>query len=135
MSKYVMQVFELAKKRGVPTSEFVKSLNDLGFECSSHLKRLTQEDLDAIALLFNPAGEVTQQQAPELFKEFKIPECASVVITKSAEHEFTVSAIVTSLVNGELVAEELERRVGFKTKAEALIESDLVAYKYKTDRL
>jgi hypothetical protein len=133
MSKYVMQVFELAKKRGVPTSEFVQTLNDLGFECNSHLKKLTQEDLDTIALLFNPKTET--QQAPELFKEFKIPDCASVVITKLAEHDFAVSAIRTSVVNGELVAEELERRVGFKTKAEALIESDLVAYKYKTDRL
>jgi len=127
-----MAVYELAKKRGTPTSEFVKQLNDLGFECSSHLKKLTQEDLDAIALLLNP-GEQKQEPANRT-EDFIAPECASVVITKIREQEYIVSAVQSSVVKGELVVEELERRTGFRSKAEALLESDLVAYKFKSDR-
>lgn len=132
MSIYVKQVYELAKARGVPATEFVKQLNELGFECKSHLQRLTQADLDRIALLLNP-GEEPKETSANPIKEFKAPECASVVITKRGDHDFIVSAVQSAVVKGELVVEELERREGFRSKAEALLESDLVSYKYKTD--
>lgn len=133
MSIYVKQVYELAKARGVPATEFVKQLNELGFECKSHLQRLTQADVDRIALLLNPGEAPKKETSANPIEEFKAPECASVVITKRGEHDFLVSAVQSTVVNGELIVEELERREGFRSKAEALLESDLVSYKYKTD--
>lgn len=54
MSDYVMTVGELAKKRGEPVAEFIKKINELGFEAGSHAKKLTQEDLDRIILMLDP---------------------------------------------------------------------------------
>lgn len=132
MSIYVKMVSELAKERGVPAGEFVKQLNDLGFEVKSHLKKLTQEDLDAIAKLLNP-GQESVSDTVNREANFVVPECASIVITKVSEREFTVSAVNSSIVNGNLIVKELERLEGFRSKSEALLESDKLSYKFRTD--
>ena len=55
MSIYVMTLGDLAKKRGEPVGDFIKKVNTLGFEAGSHAKKLTQQDLDKLALLLSPA--------------------------------------------------------------------------------
>lgn len=134
MSIYVSTISEQAKKNGVPTSEYIATLREVGFELpekAAHLKKLTAEDLAAISKLLNPGQE---PEAPIRVEDFVVPDCASLCITKISESEFIVSAIQSSLVNGNLVVKELERRVGFRSKAEALLESDRVSYLYKCDR-
>lgn len=53
MSIYVMTVGDLAKKRGEPVGEFVRKVQDLGFDAGSHAKKLTQKDLDNLIVLLN----------------------------------------------------------------------------------
>lgn len=134
MSIYVSTISEQAKKNGVPTSEYIANLREAGFELpanAAHLKKLTAEDLVSISKLLNPGQE---PEAPVRTEDFVAPECASLCITKISDNEFIVSAIQSSVVNGNLVVKELERRVGFRSKAEALLESDRVSYLFKCDR-
>ena len=53
MSIYVMTVGDLAKKRGEPVGEFVKRVQELGFDAGSHAKKLTQKDLDNLITLLS----------------------------------------------------------------------------------
>lgn len=61
MSIYVMTVGDLAKKRGEPIGDFVKKVQELGFNAGSHAKKLTQDDLNNIIGLLEGGvgGEVT----------------------------------------------------------------------------
>lgn len=60
MSIYVMTVGELAKKRGEPIGDFVKKIQELGFNAGSHAKKLTQDDLNnLIGLLDGSTGTTT----------------------------------------------------------------------------
>jgi len=43
-----MTVGDLAKKRGEPVSDFLKKVQELGFNAGSHAKKLTQDDLNNI---------------------------------------------------------------------------------------
>ena len=134
-SIYVSSISELAKKNGQPTGEFVAKLRELGFELpanAAHLKKLTQEDLNTISSLLNPGEETVA--APARTEDFVVPECASVIITKVSEREFIVSAVQSTLVNGNIVVKELERFAVCRSKAEAILESDRAVYKYGCDR-
>lgn len=135
-SIYVTTISELAKKNGIPISEYVTTLRDLGFdlpEKAAHLKRLKQEDLDQIAKLLNPGNEKVEAK-PLPGENFVVPECASTVITKVNEREFIVSAVITTMINGNIVMKEVERFATCRSKAEALLETDRCSYKYKTDQ-
>jgi hypothetical protein len=133
-SIYLTTVSELAKKNGQPTAEFVAKLREVGFELpanAAHLKKLTAEDLNTIASLLNP-GQATE--APARAEDFVIPHCASIVITPVGEREYIVSAVQTSLVNGNIILKELERFAVCRSKAEAILESDRAEYKYGCSR-
>jgi len=65
MSIYVMTVGELAKKRGEPVGEFVKKVQEVGFEAGSHAKKLTQADLDVLIGLLDGTANVTKQETEE----------------------------------------------------------------------
>jgi len=53
MSIYIMTVGELAKKRGQPVGDFVRKVQELGFDAGSHAKKLTQADLDLLIPLLD----------------------------------------------------------------------------------
>lgn len=134
-SIYITTISELAKKHGQPTGEFVTKLRELGFDLpanAAHLKKLSQADLDTISSLLNP-GQATEA-APARPEDFVIPHCASIVITHSADREYIVSAVQTSLVNGNIILKELERFAVCRSKAEAILESDRASHKFGTDR-
>jgi hypothetical protein len=48
-----MTVGELAKKRGQPVGDFVRKVQELGFDAGSHAKKLTQADLDLLIPLLD----------------------------------------------------------------------------------
>lgn len=60
MSIYVMSVGDLAKKRGEPVGEFVKKVQALGFDAGSHLKKLTQSDLNTLITLLDGTPETLE---------------------------------------------------------------------------
>lgn len=65
MSDYLMTVGELAKSRGEPVAEFIRKINELGFEAGSHAKKLTQQDLDKIILLLDPNKPTPKKEVKE----------------------------------------------------------------------
>ena len=65
MSIYVMTVGELAKKRGEPVGEFVKKVQEIGFDAGSHAKKLTQDDLNKLISLLDGGNQVNIQTATE----------------------------------------------------------------------
>lgn len=70
MSIYVMTVGDLAKRRGEPVSDFVKKVQELGFNAGSHAKKLTQDDLNNIIGLLDGGVGATptpkRQEAPAI---------------------------------------------------------------------
>ena len=135
MSKNIMKVYELARQHNEPVSDFVAKLNSLGFTVKSHLSSLTAEDLVTISALLSNTGleEVVPAKPQDLSKK-TYPECCSVVITKVAERQYTVSIVDSKIVGGMLEVTVLEQDSSFRSKAEALIEADRIGYKYKIDR-
>lgn len=69
MSIYVMTVGELAKKRGEPIGDFVKKIQELGFNAGSHAKKLTQDDLNNLIGLLDGSTGTTTNNATKLNSE------------------------------------------------------------------
>ena len=135
MSKNIMKVYELARQHNEPVSDFVAKLNSLGFTVKSHLSSLTAEDLVTISALLSNTGldEPVATKPVDLSKKV-FPECCSVVITKVAERQYTVSIVDSKIVGGMLEVTVIEQDSSCRSKAEALIEADRIGYKYKIDR-
>ncbi len=81
MSIYVMTVGDLAKKRGEPVGDFVKKVQQAGFEAGSHAKKLTQQDLDTLIGLLD--GNVSSESRLEVAtnKEVKIQNPNVLMVT------------------------------------------------------
>jgi hypothetical protein len=137
MSKMIMKVYELARQHSEPVSDFVAKLNSLGFTVKSHMSGLTAEDLVTISALLSNTGleEIGSVKVDLSSLERKVyPECCSVVITKVAERQYTISIVDSKIVGGMLEVTILEQDTSCRSKAEALIEADRIGYKYKIDR-
>jgi hypothetical protein len=119
MSIYIMTVGELAKKRGQPVGEFVKKVQELGFDAGSHAKKLTQADLDRLILLLDgTSGEQIQK------KEEKIIELknANVLMVKLPNGKFSVVLVdVTISELGEMDIRIINHSVE-DSNGEALLE-------------
>lgn len=121
MSIYIMTVGELAKKRGEPVGEFVKKIQELGFEAGSHAKKLTQKDLDILIGLLevNPKAEQPREVIP---KEIPIIENPNVLLVKLPNGKRSVllvdaSVSETGSLDLKIVDQSVEDSIG-----EALLE-------------
>lgn len=115
MSIYVMTVGELAKKRGQPVGEFVKAVQDIGFDAGSHAKKLTQADLDLIiGKLDGTEGNVVVKN--ERQREFIVAN-PNVLMVKINERQ-TLIAYVDAKINEdgtisvEVVHSSVENGIG-----------------------
>jgi|SanBayMetagenome_1026888.scaffolds.fasta_scaffold66506_1 hypothetical protein len=120
MSIYLMTVGELAKKRGEPVAEFIKKINELGFEAGSHAKKLTQEDLDKIILLLDPNKPKPKKETKE--KTVVNVENPNVLLINNSSGKKTVLFVNASLdSNGEVSIQVIEKSVE-DSVGEALLE-------------
>lgn len=120
MSIYLMTVGELAKKRGEPVAEFIKKINELGFEAGSHAKKLTQEDLDKIILLLDPNKPKPKKETKE--KTVVNVENPNVLLINNSSGKKTVLFVNASLdSNGEVSIQVIEKSVEGSV-GEALLE-------------
>lgn len=110
MSIYVMTLGDLAKKRGQPVGEFVKKVQEAGFEAGSHAKKLTQSDLDrVIYLLDGGSTEPTQSRVREdIVREVTNPN----VLMVKTDNGNTVIAFVEATMSkdGTISVEVIESR-------------------------
>lgn len=109
MSIYIMTVGELAKKRGEPVGEFVKKVQELGFEAGSHAKKLTQGDLDVlIAMLDGSHGKsptAPKETVPE--RVLKNPNVLLITRNDGKKEIMVVDAHLNSA--GQLVVETVSQ--------------------------
>ncbi len=70
--KHSTRVHQLAKECGVPTKEFMKKIEDMGIEISSHLSTLTDEEVELIKM------ELSKDEVVEKVEEEKIEEVIEV---------------------------------------------------------
>jgi hypothetical protein len=109
MSIYIMTVGELAKKRGEPVGEFVKKVQELGFEAGSHAKKLTQGDLDVlIAMLDGSHGKSStapKETVPE--RVLKNPNVLLITRNDGKKEIMVVDAHLNSA--GQLVVETVSQ--------------------------
>jgi hypothetical protein len=90
-----MTVGELAKKRGQPVGEFVKTLQDLGFSAGSHAKKLTQGELDEIHRKLDGSVPSTER-APVAEVSNRIVENPNVLMIKRADGKTLVAFVDAS---------------------------------------
>lgn len=115
MSIYVMTLGELAKKRGEPVGEFVKKVNELGFEAGSHAKKLTQGDLDVIMSLLDTNSPVVKNNSTR--DEQRTLNNPNVLMLKITEDKRLI-ALVDAKVNDdnsisiEVVSTSIENSLG-----------------------
>lgn len=120
MSDYLMTVGELAKKRGEPVAEFIKKINELGFEAGSHAKKLTQQDLDKIILLLDP-NKPKEPKVKEVKQEVKVNNPNVLMITDSNGKKVIMFVDATLDKNGEVSIQVVEKSVE-NNLGEALLE-------------
>lgn len=116
-SIYKMTVSELAKKRNQPVKDLMTALNDKGFEVKSANKKLTQEDLNNIATLFN--GVYTPPEV-KIVEERKLNN-PNVLLVQNSNISFTVMLVETSLTENGIELEVIES-VNERSKGAALLE-------------
>lgn len=150
MSIYIMAVHELAKKYKMPASELVAKLNDGGLPVKTHLQRLTQKDLDKIAIIMQggkvePEPEVEVVAAPivvepvrtelttrELHELAAKTKEANILIVKKAEREFVVAVAETSLTD-DTINVNIIYKITATSKSRAILEKDKLAYIFRTE--
>lgn len=98
MSIYVMTVGELAKKRGQPVGEFVKTLQGLGLDVGSHAKKLTQDELDRVIGKLDGNEEVSKPVS-RLDREPEAPVANPNVLMIKTGDRTTVVAYVDAKLN------------------------------------
>jgi len=150
MSIYLMAVYELAKKEKVPTAELIEKLNAGGFPVKSHLQKLTQKDLDKIAIIFQgrkvevesepePAQveskpepirtELTNRELYELAKQVKQP---NILIVQKDVREF-IAAVVETVLTGNEITVRVVYEVKATSKSRAILERNKLAYIFRTE--
>jgi hypothetical protein len=120
MSIYIMTVGELAKKRGQPVGDFVKRVQELGFDAGSHAKKLTQSDLDLLIGLLD--GTSTAEIKAQKEKENEKLNNPNVLMIKLDNGKHIVALIDASInstgeIQIQVVRQSVEASVG-----EALLE-------------
>ena len=115
MSIYVMTVGELAKKRGQPVGEFVKAVQDIGFDAGSHAKKLTQSELDYLI------GKLDGTEGNVVVKSERQPEALVAnpnVLMVEIDDRKTLVAYVDATLNEdgtisvEVVSSSIESGIG-----------------------
>lgn len=150
MSIYVMAVHELAKKFKMPAGELVTKLNEGGLSVKTHLQRLTQKDLDKVAIIMQggkvepePEPEVvtspvavepvrTELTTRELHELAEKTKEANILIVKKAEREFIV-AVAETLLTEDRVNVNIIYRVTATSKSRAILEKNKLAYIFRTE--
>ena len=121
MSIYIMTVGELAKKRGEPVGEFVKKIQELGFEAGSHAKKLTQKELDVLIGLLevNPNATQAKENTPREIPIIQNPNVLLVKLPNGKRSVLLVDASVseTGSLDLKIVNQSVEDSIG-----EALLE-------------
>lgn len=127
MSIYVMTVGELAKKRGEPVGEFVKKIQELGFDAGSHAKKLTQKDLDSLIWMLETGG-FKSEDSPKIFSPQSTNETGvrasnpNVLLIKLPNDKFSVVHVDASIdESGKIKVDVLEHSTE-NTVGEALLE-------------
>ena len=115
MSIYVMTVGELAKKRGQPVGEFVKAVQDIGFDAGSHAKKLTQSELDYLI------GKLDGTEGNVVVKSERQPEALvanpNVLMVEIDDRKTLVAYVDTKLnedgtISVEVVSSSIENGIG-----------------------
>lgn len=122
MSIYVMTVGDLAKKRGEPVGDFVKKIQQLGFEAGSHAKKLTQTDLDNLIVLLNGSDPKPLDPKPvephPIEKKILNP---NVLLLNIPDGKFTVLSVDATLKDNKVDVDIIEQTIE-PTIGEALLE-------------
>lgn len=135
MSKYVMAIYDLAKKYGENTSDFLKKLEALGFSYTTHLTKLTQEEVDAIMAKFYPGQSLTKEEnETPAFDEppLELTNC-NIAITKGHLGKYIVNILDSKVYEGGKVNYEVVKTYTRDTKLDALVLYDQLRFKYDLD--
>jgi hypothetical protein len=150
MSIYVMAVHELAKKYKMPAGELVTKLNEGGLPVKTHLQRLTQKDLDKIAIIMQggkvepePEKEVvaapvivepvrTELTTRELHELADVTKEANILIVQKDVREFVVLVVKSTLTDDELSV-SIVYRLSATSKSRAILERNKLAYIFRTE--
>jgi hypothetical protein len=97
MSIYVMTVGELAKKRGEPVGEFVKKVQNVGFDAGSHAKKLTQLDLDNLIGLLDGNSTASTSSETKDTKATKVIENPNVLLINLENGKRIICVVDASL--------------------------------------
>lgn len=124
MSIYVMTIRDLAKKRGEPVGDFIKKVNELGFEAGSHAKRLTQEDLDILIGLLTNSSSDKKPSLKENREESskKIIKNPNVLLVNLSNGKFKVVYVDVTLDDSEDINLDVIESSTENSSGEALLE-------------
>lgn len=134
MSKYKTTIWELAKKLGQPTTEFLDAINSFGFEFKSHMARLTQEDLDAIMLKLYPktdSGGSTNTDSVAETEPDKVLNPGAVIMKRGDKYVCLLVSADTAADGSNVVSVVYEYIRD--SKVEALVKYDQLRLKYNMD--
>lgn len=121
MSIYVMTLGELAKKRGEPVGDFVKKVQELGFDAGSHAKKLTQKDLDSLIGLLSNKETSPPEDIPTIPPEKKVNN-PNVLLINLENGKFQIVVVDAKLnSSGEIVLSTVEQTTE-TSLGEALLE-------------
>lgn len=120
MSIYVMTVGELAKKRGEPVGDFVKKIQEVGFDAGSHAKKLTQDDLNKLILLLDGGTEVSSTVRTEAVK-LKVTN-PNVLLINLPNGKFSVVYVDASIDDLGKIKTNIVEHSTENTLGEALLE-------------
>lgn len=122
-----MTIGELAKKRGQPVGEFVKTLQNLGVNAGSHAKKLTQAELDQVIELLEGTTseavveEVTVQESSEPERDAVVAN-PNVLMIKLDDRRTLISYVDASVdADGKIKLRVLESSIE-TTPGETLLE-------------
>lgn len=132
MSIYKTTIWELAKKYGSPTGEFMEKLESFGFSFKSHLARLTQPDLDAImAKMYPTSGTPTAASyIPE--EEVFVLKNPGVVIAKKETKYVTLLLDSDTDEHGDMKVSIVKEYL-VDSRMEALVKFDQLRLRYNMD--
>lgn len=120
MSIYVMTVGELAKKRGESVGEFVKKVQEIGFDAGSHAKKLTQDDLNKLIPLLDGTNQTSIQTTQEK-TEVKVSN-PNVLLINLPNGKFSVVYVDASLDEQGKIKTNIVEHSTEDTLGEALLE-------------
>lgn len=120
MSVYKMTVNELAKKRAVPVKEFLEDLASKGFDIKSGSKKLTQEDLDAIALAFTDPNQAPPEVKPK--RDGRVLKNPNALIITNGPNSFTAMLVETTQNATGGIEVEVVESITERSKGAALLE-------------